>query len=88
MNSSEKRWQIAPTISPEANENLKAYSPILRQILYNRGYATHEEAENFLNAAAPGHDPLELTGMEKALLVVDFLTAQVENTDIQIAITR
>ncbi|MGD8454966.1 MAG: single-stranded-DNA-specific exonuclease RecJ [Anaerolineales bacterium] len=67
MNSTEKRWQVAPTISPEANENLKAYSPILRQILYNRGYATHEEAKNFLDAAAPGHDPFNLTGMEKAL---------------------
>jgi single-stranded-DNA-specific exonuclease len=67
MNSTEKRWQVAPTISPEANENLKVYSPILRQILYNRGYATHEEAENFLKAAAPGHDPNKLTGMEKAL---------------------
>lgn len=67
MTSTEKRWQVAPTISPEANENLKAYSPILRQILYNRGYATHEEAENFLNAAAPGYDSHNLSGVEKAL---------------------
>jgi single-stranded-DNA-specific exonuclease len=71
MNSTDKRWQVAPTISPEADENLKAFSPILRQILYNRGYATHEEAENFLNATAPGHDPLNLTGMKKALKRVE-----------------
>jgi single-stranded-DNA-specific exonuclease len=67
MNTTDKRWQIAPTISPEANENLKAFSPILRQILFNRGYATHEEAENYLNAAPPDHDAHDLLGIDKAI---------------------
>ncbi|MDH3943082.1 MAG: single-stranded-DNA-specific exonuclease RecJ [Anaerolineae bacterium] len=43
-----KRWSIAAKISPEADQNLENYHPVLRQILFNRGYATTESAEEFL----------------------------------------
>jgi len=45
-----KRWQIAPSLSPDADAALHGYPPILRQILYNRGYASHEDARQFLEA--------------------------------------
>ncbi|OQY37594.1 MAG: single-stranded-DNA-specific exonuclease RecJ [Chloroflexota bacterium] len=45
-----KRWQIAPKLSPAAEQELHGYPPLLQQILYNRGYATREEARLFLEA--------------------------------------
>lgn len=43
-----KRWHISALITPEANEALAAFSPILRQVLFNRGYATDAESRSYL----------------------------------------
>jgi len=43
-----KRWNIASLITPQANEALASFSPIMRQVLFNRGYATDEEARSYL----------------------------------------
>jgi single-stranded-DNA-specific exonuclease len=43
-----KRWNIAPLITPQANEALASFSPIMRQALFNRGYATYDEARSYL----------------------------------------
>jgi len=67
MKTNDKRWQIASPISPEANENLKAYSPILRQILFNRGIATQRAAEDYIGAVLPDYDPFDLIGVMEAL---------------------
>jgi len=68
MSLIEKRWQIAPRISSDAEEALHGYPPILRQILFNRGYATHEEARNFLKAEHPfDTDPFQLRGIAEAV---------------------
>ena len=60
-----KRWVINSPVTPEADEALVRYPPILKQILFNRGYANYDEARAFLTAA-PGFntDPFQLTGME------------------------
>ena len=60
-----KRWVINSPITPEADEALVRFPPILKQILFNRGYANYDEARAFLTAA-PGFntDPFQLTGME------------------------
>jgi single-stranded-DNA-specific exonuclease len=43
------------------------YSPILRQILYNRGYATFETARAYLRALPPeGNDPGNMLGIPEA----------------------
>ncbi len=64
----EKRWQVAARISPEAEESLKEYPPVLRQVLYNRGYSTAALAERYLRAAPPDKDdPFALTGMAAAV---------------------
>ncbi len=63
-----KRWQIAPTLTPQANENLAVFPTVLRQILFNRGRATDAEARAFLNAEANFNtDPFQMTGMDKAI---------------------
>lgn len=63
-----KRWQVAPRITPEANLALRGYPPVLRQILYNRGYTTLEEAQAFLEARPPKvSDPFILLNMLRAV---------------------
>ena len=62
-----KRWQIAHTLSPQANESLVKFPPILRQVLFNRGYATDAQARAFLKAETNFNtDPFQMTGMELA----------------------
>ncbi|MBC8509630.1 MAG: single-stranded-DNA-specific exonuclease RecJ [Anaerolineales bacterium] len=64
----EKRWQIASRITAAADEALHGYPPILRQVLFNRGYAAHEEARNFLKAEPPfDTDPFQLSGVAEAV---------------------
>jgi single-stranded-DNA-specific exonuclease len=60
-----RHWIVAPPITPQADENLSAFPPILRQLLFNRGYGTAFEAASFLSAE-PGFDadPFQLTGMQ------------------------
>jgi len=48
-----KRWEVATPLPLEATQELSGYPPILRQILYNRGYRTHEQARAFLEAQPP-----------------------------------
>lgn len=63
-----KRWLIASPITPQAGENLAAHPPILRQVLFNRGYATQAEAAAFLEAQ-PGFDtdPRQMTGIQASV---------------------
>jgi len=63
-----KRWQIAPILSRQANESLVKFPAILRQVLFNRGYATDSEARAFLKAETNfDTDPFQMTGMELAV---------------------
>jgi len=64
----EKHWMVAPRLPPEVDQALQAYHPVLRQILYNRGYATPEAARLFLEATCPpGTLPLNLGGITQAV---------------------
>lgn len=68
MQPTQKRWQISPPLTQEADRALQAYPPVLRQILFNRGYATHEQARAYLHAESPsGTDPYNLAGMDAAI---------------------
>jgi single-stranded-DNA-specific exonuclease len=63
-----KRWEVALPLPSEANQELSGYPPILRQILYNRGYRTHEQARLYLEAQTPpGCQPNNLLNLPKAL---------------------
>ncbi|MEW6094117.1 MAG: single-stranded-DNA-specific exonuclease RecJ [Chloroflexota bacterium] len=62
------RWLISPPLTPQANENLSAFPPILRQLLFNRGYATEAEARAFLKAETTfDTSPFQLKGMQAAV---------------------
>lgn len=62
-----KNWEIAARITPEAERELHGYPPILRQILFNRGYATHETARQYLEAKPPKNtDPFNMLGIKAA----------------------
>jgi single-stranded-DNA-specific exonuclease len=68
--SKSKRWQIETRLTPEADEELKAFPAIIRQLLFNRGYGTDESARRFLKASAatdPTSSPWQLTGMKKLI---------------------
>lgn len=63
-----KRWEVASPLPAEATQELSGYPPILRQILYNRGYRTHEQARLYLEAQTPpGCQPLNLLNLPLAL---------------------
>lgn len=63
-----KRWIIQPRITPQADEALSVFPPILRQILFNRGIATAPEADAFLNTRPNSNtDPFQLIGMREAV---------------------
>lgn len=63
-----KRWIVPPLITPEADSALSAFPPVLRQILFNRGYATDADARAYLNAKPNFNtDPFQMTGMREAV---------------------
>jgi single-stranded-DNA-specific exonuclease len=60
-----KRWVVAPPVTPQADEALVKFPPILKQIVFNRGLATDAEARAFLKAEPNANtDPFQLIGMQ------------------------
>lgn len=74
----EKRWKIAPVVPSYLAEELKDYSPVTRQLLYNRGITSKIEAEHYLQADLPGYSPFLLSGMTE---VVDRLLYAVDHRE-------
>jgi len=68
-----KRWVVQPPITPQAENDLAKFPPILRQILFNRGICSDAEARSFLKAE-PNADtnPLQLTGMQATVDRIHF----------------
>lgn len=67
-NSPLKRWQIAERLPVAVETALSDYPPVLRQILFNRGYCTAAEARLFLMAEAPENsDPFNILGVHEAV---------------------
>ena len=63
-----KHWVIKPVLTPEANRALTRFSPIMRQVLFNRGYETDEAASRYLEAGSPtGSDPTNMLGIPEAV---------------------
>ena len=59
-----KRWVVAPPVTPQGDEALAKFPPILKQIVFNRGLATDAEARAFLKAEpTANNDPFQLIGM-------------------------
>lgn len=63
-----KYWNILPRITPEADSALAAFPPLLRQILFNRGFADDPSARAFLRGEANFNtDPFQMTDMSQAV---------------------
>ena len=63
-----KRWLIPERIPVAIEMALSDYPPVLRQILYNRGYTTSDAARQFLMAEAPENtDPFKISGVSEAV---------------------
>lgn len=59
-----KRWEVSPLITPQANEALAAFSPIIRQVLYNRGYTTDANARSYMEGKTNFNaSPFQMLGM-------------------------
>lgn len=75
----DKRWIIPPRITPAADSELSAFPPVLRQILFNRGYANDADARAYLNAKPNvDTDPFQMTGMKTA---VDRIQLAIQNNE-------
>jgi single-stranded-DNA-specific exonuclease len=75
-----KQWEVAQPLPSEALQELSGYPPILRQILYNRGYHTHEQARLYLEAQTPpGCQPINLLNLPKALDRINYAINHDEN---------
>jgi single-stranded-DNA-specific exonuclease len=75
-----KRWQVARQLDAEAELNLQDYPPILRKILFNRGYSTPEAARQYLRAEAPGGtDPNNMLGIPEAVKRISFAIGRRES---------
>ncbi len=68
-----KRWEVKPRITQEAEQALLGYHPVLRQILFNRGYLTHEAARIFLEAQTPpGCLPANMLNLPTAVERIEY----------------
>jgi single-stranded-DNA-specific exonuclease len=76
----QKRWEVAKPVPLIALQELGAYPPVLRQILYNRGYKTRELAQHFLEAQPPpGNQPNNILNLPAAIDRIKFAIRQKEN---------
>lgn len=74
-----KHWIVPPQITPEADAALTAFPVLLRQILFNRGFATDAEARAYLNGKSDFNtDPFQMTGMRPA---VDRIQLAIKNNE-------
>lgn len=62
------RWLVSPPLTSTANANLSAFPLILRQLLFNRGYAADAEARAFLKAETTfDTSPFQMKDMQVAV---------------------
>jgi len=62
------RWIIAEPIPSKIEKNLGGFHPIIRQLLYNRGYTSKDDAVRYAQAQTPiGTDAYDLLGIHQAV---------------------
>ncbi len=63
-----KKWLVASPVPPAILKQFRGVSPILAQILYNRGITSPAQAQAFLTAeGGTSFNPFEMTDMMKAV---------------------
>jgi len=71
-----RKWILAEILPGNVDRELISFPVPIRQVLYNRGFATLESAECFLRADSPIYNPDLLLDMDKA---VRRLSVAIEN---------
>lgn len=75
----DKLWNISPRITPEADSALAAFPPLLRQVLFNRGFANDPSARAYLRGEPNiNTDPFQMTDMHTA---VDRIQYAIKNNE-------
>jgi single-stranded-DNA-specific exonuclease len=62
-----KSWQIQACVPLDGEGTLEGYSPVMQQMLFNRGIKDTESANWYLRGAGPMYDPFLLPDMEAAV---------------------
>ncbi len=67
------KWQVKPEAPSAFFEQFPEFSPLTKQLLYNRGIKTQQQIDEFFNSDFNSdlHDPFLLKGMEKAVKRVE-----------------
>jgi single-stranded-DNA-specific exonuclease len=61
------KWQIAPPAPPDHLARFPQLSPLIVQLLYNRGITAPQDVRDFLAGARPEDNPFRLKGMNEAV---------------------
>lgn len=72
MNIQKYRWSLYPPIPESKQKEFQRYTPVLRQLLYNRGVSSRDEAESYLEARLPAENrSAELRGIPAAAALIE-----------------
>jgi single-stranded-DNA-specific exonuclease len=61
------KWQLAPPAPEDHLARFPQLSPLIVQLLYNRGVTTPQDVRDFLAGARPEDNPFRLKGMNQAV---------------------
>lgn len=66
---SHKRWIIKKPYPPDFGDKLPGYNPVILQLLFDRGFDSHEKVDEFLNPdyTQDVHEPFLFNDMQKAV---------------------
>ena len=68
--SAHKRWHVAPPAPPIFFERLPSLPPLVAQILYNRGVATSDAADAFLQSTFDDDNPFRMRDVDAAVTLI------------------
>ena len=61
-------WKLAEKIPEDISVKLNGFSPVFRQILFNRGISSQQEAELFLGEATFDDQGEQLLGIQEGVV--------------------
>ena len=68
MQAFSKQWILSQPIPADVELSLGQFPPVFRQVLFDRGCNTADDAQQYLNAALPpGTDPMRMLGLPEAV---------------------
>ena len=74
----QKEWVLAQRAPAEYLERFRGFSPVLAQLLFNRGFEDPLRAQEFVNGRSLSEDPFELKNMDAAVARINDAIAERE----------